>query len=139
MMEATERAFIELTNGAYTRLHTKPDGTAEILLAIDAGGSAKQVGDMPKGIRFQLYFALHATTYGQPVSQGIGLPFFCADIFETFDRRPHPRCLPPHGSHRTKRKGHLLHPPLPNRRNYTRGLCSSVNCPPAFVESGWFA
>ena len=94
MMEATERAFIDLTNGAYTRLRTQSDGTSETLLAIDANGSAKQVGDMSKGTRFQLYFALRAAAYEQLVSQGIQLPFFCDDIFETFDEdRTRAACL----------------------------------------------
>ena len=49
MMEATERAFSELTNGAYCKLLTKPDGPSEILLAVDANGTPKQIGDMSKG------------------------------------------------------------------------------------------
>jgi len=85
MMDATERAFFELTNGAYQRLRTQPDGSSEILLAIDATGTAKQVGDMSKGTRFQLYLALRAAAYEQMVSQGVQLPFFCDDVFETFD------------------------------------------------------
>ncbi|WP_366552656.1 AAA family ATPase [Aquibaculum sediminis] len=85
MMEATERAFSELTNGAYERLTTQPKDASEILLAMDASGTAKQVGDMSKGTRFQLYLALRAAAYEQMVSQGTRLPFFCDDVFETFD------------------------------------------------------
>lgn len=85
MMEATERAFSALTNGAYQRLTTQPDGASEILLAIGAEGAAKQVADLSKGTRFQLYLALRAAAYEQMVSQGICLPFFCDDVFETFD------------------------------------------------------
>ncbi len=85
MMEATERAFSGLTNGAYGRLQTQPDGSSEILLAVDANGVPKQVGDMSKGTRFQLYLALRAAAYEQMVSQGVRLPFFCDDVFETFD------------------------------------------------------
>lgn len=85
MMEATERAFTELTNGAYQKLLTQPDGSSEILLAVDASGTAKQIGDMSKGTRFQLYLALRAAAYEQMVAQGLQLPFFCDDVFETFD------------------------------------------------------
>ena len=85
MMKATERAFSELTKGAYPRLRTQPEGSSEILLAIDETGTPKQVGDMSKGTRFQLYLALRAAAYEQMVSQGIQLPFFCDDVFETFD------------------------------------------------------
>lgn len=85
MMEATERAFSELTNGAYRKLLTQPDGLSEILLAVDANGISKQIGDMSKGTRFQLYLALRAAAYEQMVSQGVQLPFFCDDVFETFD------------------------------------------------------
>ncbi|NPD18842.1 YhaN family protein [Alterinioella nitratireducens] len=85
MMAATERAFAELTNGAYQKLLTQPDGAAEILLAIDANGTPKQISDMSKGTRFQLYLALRAAAYEQMVAQGVQLPFFCDDVFETFD------------------------------------------------------
>lgn len=85
MMEATERCFAALTQGAYTRLTTQPDGTDEILLAIDADGVAKRAADMSKGTRFQLYLALRAAAHEQLVAQGTCLPFFCDDIFETFD------------------------------------------------------
>jgi uncharacterized protein YhaN len=54
MIDATERAFSELTNGAYVKLLTQPDGSPEVLLAVDANGTPKQIGDMSKGTRFQL-------------------------------------------------------------------------------------
>ncbi|TMM54035.1 YhaN family protein [Sulfitobacter sabulilitoris] len=85
MMQATEQAFAELTNGAYTQLRTQPDGTSEMLLAVDAAGVAKQAQDLSKGTRFQLYLALRAAAYTQLAQQGVRLPFFCDDIFETFD------------------------------------------------------
>lgn len=85
MMDATEKIFSELTNGAYRRLSTQPDGNNETLLALDATGKAKQARDMSKGTRFQLYLALRAAAYEQLVAQGVCLPFFCDDIFETFD------------------------------------------------------
>ncbi|MDU8914062.1 AAA family ATPase [Aestuariicoccus sp. MJ-SS9] len=85
MMRATETAFAELTNGAYSKLQTQIDGASETLLALDASGMAKQAQDMSKGTRFQLYLALRAAAYEQLADQGASLPFFCDDIFETFD------------------------------------------------------
>ena len=85
MMLATEIAFAELTNGAYSKLQTQIDGTSETLLALDANGVAKQAQDMSKGTRFQLYLALRAAAYEQLADQGAALPFLCDDIFETFD------------------------------------------------------
>ncbi|MBP0481209.1 AAA family ATPase [Sagittula salina] len=85
MMEATERAFSELTNGAYTRLMPRVENGVETLQVIDAAGTAKMAADLSKGTRFQLYLALRAAAYEQLVQQGRRLPFFCDDIFETFD------------------------------------------------------
>ena len=85
MLRATERAFCELTSGAYIGLETQPEGNSEILLAIDKHGASKQAYDLSKGTRFQLYLALRAAAYEQLVSKHSSLPFFCDDIFETFD------------------------------------------------------
>ncbi|KJZ18316.1 YhaN family protein [Loktanella sp. S4079] len=85
MMDATQQAFCDLTNGAYTTLQTTPDGANETLIAIDDAGRAKQAGDMSKATRLQLYLALRAAAYEQLVQQGTSLPFFGDDIFESFD------------------------------------------------------
>jgi uncharacterized protein YhaN len=85
MMAATERCFATLTQGAYPRLITQPDGDNETLLAVDPQGVSKRAADMSKGTRFQLYLALRAAAHEQLVAQGTCLPFFCDDIFETFD------------------------------------------------------
>ncbi len=85
MMEATEAAFAELTNGGYPRLETRREGQTETLFALDSAGVARQAQDMSKGTRFQLYLALRAAAYAQLAGQGTCLPFFCDDIFETFD------------------------------------------------------
>ena len=85
MLQATETAFADLTNGAYTRLTTQPDGQSETLLAIDATGASKPAEAMSKGTRFQLFLALRAAAYEQMAAKGAVLPFFCDDIFETFD------------------------------------------------------
>ena len=86
MLEATEAAFRILTNGAYTKLSTQPEGATEALVATQAaGGSAKQAREMSKGTRFQLDLALRAAASEQVAVGGTVLPFFCDDIFETFD------------------------------------------------------
>lgn len=86
MLKEAEAAFRTLTNGAYERLTTQPSGTGETLLAISTrDGAAKLATQMSKGTRFQLYLALRAAAYSQMASQGTVLPFFCDDIFETFD------------------------------------------------------
>ncbi len=86
MLVATETAFRILTNAAYATLSTRPEGASETLVAIQtADGSAKQAHEMSKGTRFQLYLALRAAAYEQVAAGGTILPFFCDDIFETFD------------------------------------------------------
>ncbi|WP_369127004.1 ATP-binding protein, partial [Paracoccus liaowanqingii] len=85
MMTATEQCFASLTHGAYPSLTTQIEKDAEILLAVDRNGVSKRAAEMSKGTRFQLYLALRAAAHEQLVSQGTKLPFFCDDIFETFD------------------------------------------------------
>jgi uncharacterized protein YhaN len=85
MMTATERCFASLTQGAYPSLITQVDKDAEVLLAVDSTGASKRAAEMSKGTRFQLYLALRAAAHEQLVAQGTQLPFFCDDIFETFD------------------------------------------------------
>ncbi|WP_417255958.1 AAA family ATPase [Celeribacter halophilus] len=85
MMSATERCFSDLTHGAYPTLSTQPDRDAEVLMAVAADGTSKRASEMSKGTRFQLYLALRAAAHEQLVAQGTCLPFFCDDIFETFD------------------------------------------------------
>ncbi|MDA8586535.1 AAA family ATPase [Rhodobacteraceae bacterium] len=86
MMEAAEAAFTELTTGAYGGLTTQIEGTNETLVAIQTSdGAAKQAHAMSKGTRFQLYLALRAAAYEQMAANDTVLPFFCDDVFETFD------------------------------------------------------
>jgi uncharacterized protein YhaN len=85
MMEATETAFAQLTDGKYSTLQTQSNGKEETLLALDKDGTAKRADEMSKGTRFQLYLALRAAAYDQLAEQGTCLPFICDDIFETFD------------------------------------------------------
>ena len=86
MMQAAERAFAALTDGAYCKLATQAAGSTEMLVAMDSSdGAAKQVNALSKGTRFQLYLALRAAAYEQMASNGTVLPFLCDDVFETFD------------------------------------------------------
>ncbi len=86
MLVATETAFRTLTNGAYASLTTQAEGQSEALVAIQSvGGSSKKAREMSKGTKFQLYLALRAAAYEQVATGGTILPFFCDDIFETFD------------------------------------------------------
>ena len=85
MMEATESAFAQLTDGKYSTLQTQSNGKEETLLALDRDGTPKRADQMSKGTRFQLYLALRAAAYDQLAEQGTCLPFICDDIFETFD------------------------------------------------------
>jgi len=86
MMEAAEIAFTELTNGAYRGLTTQIDGANETLVTIQSSdGAAKPAHALSKGTRFQLYLALRAAAYEQMALNGTILPFFCDDVFETFD------------------------------------------------------
>ncbi len=85
MMEATETAFAELTDGKYSSLQSQSSGKDETLVAIGKDGTAKRADEMSKGTRFQLYLALRAAAYDQLAEQGTCLPFICDDIFETFD------------------------------------------------------
>ena len=88
MLVATEAAFHILTNGAYASLTTQAEGQSEALVAIQsASGGAKQAREMSKGTKFQLYLALRAAAYEQVAAGGTVVPFFCDDIFETFDEQ----------------------------------------------------
>ena len=108
MMRAAEEAFCDLTSGAYNGLRTQFDGAAETLVAIQASdGAAKQARDMSKGTRFQLYLALRAAAYTQMAENGTVLPFFCDDVFETFDdTRTRAAC---HLMHRIGRRGQAIY------------------------------
>jgi uncharacterized protein YhaN len=86
MLAATEQAFKDLTNGAYGQLKTVPARNGDILQAVQTSDmTLKEAADMSKGTRFQLYLALRAAAYDQMAQNGRILPFFCDDVFETFD------------------------------------------------------
>jgi uncharacterized protein YhaN len=87
MLQSAEAAFAMLTHGVYSKLATQPGTSgAETLVAIrERDGQSKLAAQMSKGTRFQLYLALRAAAYEQLTGNGVVLPFFCDDIFETFD------------------------------------------------------
>lgn len=85
MMQRSETIFSTLTDGKYSHLTSQSDGKKEILLAIDKNGVTKRADDLSKGTRFQLYLAFRGAAYEELISQNVNLPFFCDDIFETFD------------------------------------------------------
>jgi uncharacterized protein YhaN len=87
MLQSAEAAFAMLTHGVYSKLETQAGiAGAEILVAIrERDRQSKLAAQMSKGTRFQLYLALRAAAYEQLTGNGVVLPFFCDDIFETFD------------------------------------------------------
>ncbi|KAA6204810.1 MAG: hypothetical protein DU429_00710 [Candidatus Tokpelaia sp.] len=94
MLQAAEHAFAALTGGAYPALQTQQNGNTEILQAIASNNTSKAVTEMSKGTRFQLYMALRAAAYEDLLSKNINMPFFCDDIFESFDEeRTRAACL----------------------------------------------
>jgi len=85
MLAAAERAFAALTGGAYPALQTRPAGDKEILQAVANNNIVKEAPELSKGTRFQLYMALRTAAYEDLLSKNINMPFFCDDIFESFD------------------------------------------------------
>ncbi len=87
MLQSAEAAFSMLTGGVYSKLTTQAGiAGGETLIAIrERDGHSKLAAQMSKGTRFQLYLALRAAAYEQLTGNGVALPFFCDDIFETFD------------------------------------------------------
>ena len=84
MIEATERAFAEITGGSWPRLDIQPQGTTERLVGI-RGGEPVAVSAMSTGTQGQLYLALRIAGHAQFVAEHGPLPFVTDDIHETFD------------------------------------------------------
>ena len=84
MIEATERAFAQITGGRWPRLDIQPQGTTERLIGI-RGGEPVAVGAMSTGTQGQLYLALRIAGHAQFVAEHGPLPFVTDDIHETFD------------------------------------------------------
>ena len=111
MMQSAQDAFADLTNGAYNRLMSQTSSKGEFLVAVQAADNAsKSAEDMSKGTKFQLYLALRAAAYEQMAANGTVLPFFCDDVFETFDEeRTRSACRLMHSIGKTGQAIYLTH------------------------------
>ncbi len=85
MMARASEALRTISRGAYASLASQPGKDGEILIATGADGRSKNVTDMSKGTRFQLYLALRAAGYFEFVRNRTPIPFVADDIMETFD------------------------------------------------------
>ena len=83
------QTFARLTGGAYTHLSPAPDGKDSDsfgrLLAHEAAGAEKHVGELSEGTRDQLYLALRLVAVEDHVQHAPPLPFVADDILQTFD------------------------------------------------------
>ncbi len=124
MLQSAEAAFAMLTHGVYSKLATQPASAGgETLIAIrERDGQSKLASQMSKGTRFQLYLALRAAAYEQLTGNGVVLPFFCDDIFETFDEDRTSAACSADAADRPARTGDLSHPPCPCGGNRAQGL-----------------
>ena len=81
--------FTRLTGGAYTHLSPAAEGRDSDsfgrLLAHEAGGAEKHVGELSEGTRDQLYLALRLVAVEDHVRDAPALPFVADDILQTFD------------------------------------------------------
>ena len=85
MMAQASAAFALLTDGRYQGLTSQPDGRRDVLIAQLAEGGSKNVQDLSKGTRFQLYLALRAAGFAELAKARPLVPFIADDILETFD------------------------------------------------------
>ncbi len=81
--------FARLTGGAYDRLSPADDGKDSEaygrLVAHEAGGGEKHIGQLSEGTRDQLYLALRLVAVEDHVQSAPPLPFVADDILQTFD------------------------------------------------------
>ena len=83
------QTFARLTGGAYDRLSPATDGKDSEsygrLVAHEAGGGEKHIGQLSEGTRDQLYLALRLVAVEDHVQSAPPLPFVADDILQTFD------------------------------------------------------
>jgi uncharacterized protein YhaN len=84
MIEATERAFAQITGDRWPRLDIQPQGTTERLVGI-RNGEPVAVSAMSTGTQGQLYLALRIAGHSAFLTEHGPLPFITDDIHETFD------------------------------------------------------
>jgi uncharacterized protein YhaN len=85
MLDKASEAFAMISRNAYRRLTTQPNGSEDVLIAVDAEGRSKQAPALSKGTRFQLYLALRVAGYHEFAKARTPVPFIADDIMETFD------------------------------------------------------
>ena len=85
MMARASQALRLISRGAYASLTSQPGKDGEVLIATGADGRSKNVAEMSKGTRFQLYLALRAAGYFEFARNRTPIPFIADDIMETFD------------------------------------------------------
>ncbi|HEY1944816.1 MAG TPA: AAA family ATPase [Roseiarcus sp.] len=85
MMARASEALRLISRGAYANLTSQPGKDGEVLIATGADGRSKNVAEMSKGTRFQLYLALRAAGYFEFARNRTPIPFIADDIMETFD------------------------------------------------------
>ena len=124
MMAATERAFAELTNGAYQKLLTQPDGASEILLAVDARGTPKQIGDMSKGNKVPTLSGASRRGLRTDGRAGRAAALLLRRRLRNVRRGSDARRLPSDGADRPERTGDLPDPSPP----CSRDCQGSVRC-----------
>ena len=85
MMKKASDLFGQITVGAYMGLETAFSDSKEILVAISSSGGTKQVFELSKGTRFQLFLALRMAGIHETLGSSPALPFTADDVLETFD------------------------------------------------------
>ena len=87
MIEAASAVFRKMTQGAYIRLATQPEGEREVIVLVDADGRSKRADhrSLSRGTLCQLYLALRVAAYHGRAAQGPVPPFIADDIMESFD------------------------------------------------------
>lgn len=85
MMDRAGQAFRQLTCGRYSGLATRPEGSKDLLIALEEGGAAKPADTLSKGTAFQLFLALRIAGYHELAGQRGLVPFIADDIMESFD------------------------------------------------------
>ena len=85
MMERASRAFNLISRGKYKGLTAQPNGSMETLIALGKDGGSKEVDQLSRGARCQLYLALRVAGYHELAKARPPAPFIADDIMETFD------------------------------------------------------
>ncbi|WP_299897895.1 AAA family ATPase [uncultured Ruegeria sp.] len=85
MLERASEAFRIMSRDRYSGLAAQPDGSREVLVALEAGSGSKQADQLSDGTRAQLYLALRIAGYHEFARNNGPVPFIADDIMESFD------------------------------------------------------